>query len=365
MKIKTIGESRVIMSNPESRHNYFAWPTAARLQDGRIAVGASGFRVEHADPFGKGVIMFSDDEGETYTLPQIVIDTPLDDRDVGICPFDEKGLIVTSFNSSADAQRGYHAWRKGKGGIVEAEMNYFYSYLETIDKKTEEKYLGSTYKISNDLGKTFSETKISPVTSPHGPIQLKDGRILWIGAEFKDAGHKFADVVVYEIKKDGTMEYLSTVPGIVDNGKKLQSCEPYMFEADDGTLLAFIRVEPDVFTTFQFKSYDGGKTWCECEKLFPDKGGAPMHIMKHSSGALIGSYSYRVHPDESIKVMFSYDNGKTWDKDHVIATNGVMWDMGYPSTVELSDGSLLTVYYAHESEDTPAVIMQQKWSFEE
>ncbi len=366
MKITKIGENRVIMSNPESRHNYFAWPTVTKLQDGRILVGASGLRVEHADPFGKGVIIFSDDDGETYTLPQIAIDTPLDDRDVGLCPFGEKGLVITSFNNSIETQYGYHSWRKEKGSKEVDEMNYFYSYLKTLDKKEESKYIGATYKISNDMGKSFGETKISPITSPHGPIELRDGRIFWVGTAFKSPGYYDVEnaIMLYEIKKDGSMEYISTLPKIEEEGKDLFSCEPYLFEADDGVLLAYIRMEPDVFTTYQVKSYDKGKTWCEVEKLFPDNGGAPMHIMRHSSGVLIGSYSYRKHPDESIKVMFSYDNGKTWDKDNVIVTNGVMWDMGYPSTVELKDGSLLTVYYGHESEDTPAVIMQQKWNFE-
>jgi len=32
--------------------------------------------------------------------------------------------------------------------------------------------------------------------------------------------------------------------------------------------------------------------------------------------------------------------------------------------VELSDGSLLTVFYAHPAADQPAVIMQQKWRIE-
>ena len=45
MKIKLHGSPKVVMTNTESHHAYFAWPTIARLQNGKICVGASGYRV--------------------------------------------------------------------------------------------------------------------------------------------------------------------------------------------------------------------------------------------------------------------------------------------------------------------------------
>ena len=44
--------------------------------------------------------------------------------------------------------------------------------------------------------------------------------------------------------------------------------------------------------------------------------------------------------------------------------SGVHGDIGYPSTVELNDGSLLTVFYAHLDRTAPAEIFAQKWRFE-
>ena len=85
--------------------------------------------------------------------------------------------------------------------------------------------------------------------------------------------------------------------------------------------------------------------------------------MKHSSGMLICTYGYREKP-YGIKAMFSFDNGKTWDYGHDIYVNNFSDDLGYPSSVELDDGSILTVFYAHPGENEPAMIMQQKWSFE-
>ena len=59
MDIRLIGSQQIVMTNNESHHAYFAWPTIAKLQNGRICVGASGYRVEHICPFGKGVLAVS------------------------------------------------------------------------------------------------------------------------------------------------------------------------------------------------------------------------------------------------------------------------------------------------------------------
>ena len=91
--------------------------------------------------------------------------------------------------------------------------------------------------------------------------------------------------------------------------------------------------------------------------------GAPPHLLQHSSGALIAAYSYREEP-YGLRAMFSYDGGKTWDKDHIIYKNDASNDLGYPSMVELADGSLLTAFYARERVEEPSVIMQTVWAFE-
>jgi hypothetical protein len=104
MKVVRIGAPETVMSHSGSVYNYFGWPTAKRLQDGRIAVGASGFRKRHVCPYGKAVVSYSSDGGRSYTPPIPVIDTSLDDRDCGIATFGESGMIVTSFNNTVAFQ---------------------------------------------------------------------------------------------------------------------------------------------------------------------------------------------------------------------------------------------------------------------
>ena len=357
MKIELLGTPKIIMDNPMSRHNYFGWPTATRLKNGKIAVAASGFRLRHICPFGKAVMSFSEDDGETYTAPAAIIDTPLDDRDGGLTTFGESGLIIASFNNTRDFQRSQPQ-----------ATAYDKAYLDTVTDAQEEKYLGSTYRVSYDNGVTFGDLYKSPVTSPHGPVELSDGTILWVGRTFSSEDKQmYGDkILAYKMDLKGNMEYVGGIDN-VDLDFNPLSCEPHTVELPDGTLLTHIRVQKygdvNMFTVYQSTSADKGKTWTKPVQLLPMLGGSPPHILKHSSGALVCTYGYREAPF-GVKAMFSFDNGKTWDYGYDIYVNGVSGDLGYPSSVELSDGSIITIFYAHPEKGSPAVIMQQKWKFE-
>lgn len=349
MKIIPMGEPEIVMSNPESRHNYFGWPTVTRLQNGKIAVVASGFRLRHVCPFGKTVIAYSEDEGKTYTKPAPVIDTVLDDRDGGIVPFGKSGVIVTSFNNRVAFQRDC------------AKTAYDLEYLNLIAPEEESAALGSTFRISHDCGVTFGPIMKSPITSPHGPVVLPDGSLLWVGTTFNGVSNNNS-IKAYRIEMDGTMTYVGEIEDIKVGDENGLSCEPHAIVLDDGTILVHIRADR-TFTIYQSESKDGGKTWSKPKQLLPQYGGSPPHLFRHSSGMLICTYGYRQAPF-GVRAMFSADGGKTWDAEHDLYVNNVNGDLGYPSTIELADGSLLTVFYAHPSEEEPAVIMQQRWRFE-
>lgn len=41
--------------------------------------------------------------------------------------------------------------------------------------------------------------------------------------------------------------------------------------------------------------------------------------------------------------VFSY--GVSWSEDLVLSEDGFSWDIGYPSTAQLNDGTLVTLWY--------------------
>ena len=77
--------------------------------------------------------------------------------------------------------------------------------------------------------------------------------------------------------------------------------------------------------------------------------GFPSHLLKLADGRLLMSYSVRKEPF-GIRVRFSNDNGKTWENEIILTDDAPNWDVGYPSTAELPDGSLFTLWYENRDE---------------
>ena len=283
----------------------------------------------------------------------------MDDRDVGLCAFGESGLVLTSFTHSVSREFLRKVTEAGWEQCVKGpEKDYVFAYLDTITDEEEEKYLATEFKISNDCGITFSEIYNSPVTSPHGPIELKDGTILWVGENYKKKC-----IEAHKINVDGTMEKVGEIEQITENGESLGSCEPYAVQLKDETIICHIRTYKD-FSLFQSVSKDNGKTWTKPERILEPQGGAPSFMLEHSSGVLVAVYGYRENP-YGIRAMFSADGGATWDKDNAVIETPTSADIGYPSIIELDDKSILMVFYAKDEQTNQTVIMQNRWRFEE
>lgn len=356
MKIQ-LKERKIICENKHGTHGYFAWPTVGKLQDGRLAMVASGFRMGHLCPFGKGIICYSADEGKTWTLPAVLIDTPLDDRDCGICTFGENGVLITSFNHPISLQRGFD---KPSDPLKTKLFNAHFDWLETYPDA--EKIVGSTYVISNDKGKTFGEVKTFPVTNPHGPCCLQDGTMLYVGNEIgaKEPGKVLKS---YQIQPDGSYECIGSI--VADTGTSFW--EPHAIQLKSGKIIVHIRVHlNDNGTIFQTESYDGGRTFTKPHQLIGENGCAPTHLMQTKSGLLISTYTYRTLDEHcGIRLMFSKDEGQTWETEIILCEGFVNWDMGYAASVELENGDILTVFYGTDTTEKPNRISQAIWSYSE
>jgi Neuraminidase (sialidase) len=94
-------------------------------------------------------------------------------------------------------------------------------------------------------------------------------------------------------------------------------------------------------------SKDQGKTWSKPVKT--KLKGYPQHLLQLKDGRILATYGYRYQPF-GIRASISKDGGKTWDLDNeiVIRSGGINCDLGYPVSIEMEDGKILSVYYYND-----------------
>lgn len=352
----------IVMREPVGDYRYFGWPTVIRLDDGRLMVAASGPRAGHVCPFGKSAISYSTDHGVTWSDYRIVTDSPLDDRDTGLVNLGGGKIALTWFTNSVKFQREWAIERH------DTWRELALRYLDTVSKEGESRFLGSLIRYSNDNGETWGDEIKVPVSAPHGFRVLRDGTYFYLGKDFvatADGSHDESDrqVSAYASSDGVTWEYRGFVPR--PEGIHANNCyEPHVIEGQNGQLLGFIRVqnvEGHPFSIFRSVSEDGGKTWSVMQPTGLE--GAPPHLLRHSSGALLCSFAERRDGDSCQKVAVSFDDGEAWEQ-LVIDDRSETSDLGYPSTAECDDGTLVTVYYQRLDGDDKTSVLYTKWKLE-
>jgi len=73
------------------------------------------------------------------------------------------------------------------------------------------------------------------------------------------------------------------------------------------------------------------------------------------------SYGHR-RPPYGCQARLSDNHGQDWSEPIIVYGEGTGGDLGYPSTVQLDDGTLLTVWYEKMAGSPYAVLRQARWS---
>ena len=359
--VTRVDEIRVISKTP---HLYCGWPTLTRRASGQLLVVWSGGREQHVCPFGRVEMMRSDDDGQTWTWPRTLLDGAIDDRDAGVLETAKGSLLVTTFTSLA-----YQSYELDKalakkpgdpGAWPEEKLARWLSVHQRLSEPQRKAELGQWMIRSTDGGITWSERYRSIVNSPHGPIQLSDGRLLYAGVTLWDDKRK---VGVCDSDDDGkSWRWLAGIP--TRGGDDPENYhELHAVEAMDGRIVVHVRNHnpANKGETLQSESTDGGKSWTQPHSI--GVWGLPSFLLRLRDGRLLMSYGYRRQPFGN-QARVSEDQGATWSGPLTISDDGIGGDLGYPSTVELGDGTLLSVWYEKMKGSPHAVLRQARWSIE-
>lgn len=353
-------DTRVISPEPRS---YAGWPTVARRRNGELWLVWSGGREQHVCPFGQVLAMTSRDHGESWTWPRVLLDSALDDRDAGVLETGQGTLLVTTFTSTAYAPLLAAA---EKSGAWPAErLARWQAAHRRLPEEVRTRELGQWMIRSTDGGISWSARYPCEANSPHGPVQLRDGRLLHAGKELWTGAKRTG---FWESTDDGTSwRFLAALP-VRPGDSADEYHELHAVEAIDGRLVAHIRNENKTNhnETLQSESTDGGRTWSMPGRPRIADGtdgiwGLPSHLLRLRDGRLLMTYGHRRAPLGN-QARISTDQGRTWSEPLRISTDATSGDLGYPSTVELDDGTLLTVWYETMKSSPAAVLRQARWS---
>jgi hypothetical protein len=95
-----------------------------------------------------------------------------------------------------------------------------------------------------------------------------------------------------------------------------------------------------------FRSDDDGRTWTGPQRV-TNQDEVNGHLMRLNDGRLLLSYGVRVPGRQGVCARLSADLGRTWGPPLRLART-FDGDCGYPSSVQRSDGKIVTVYYGRK-----------------
>ena len=350
-----------------------SWPSVAKAADGSIVVVFSGDREAHICPWGKIQMVKSRDGGETWSAPKTIGKTKLDDRDTGIVALEDGRLFVTWFNSVAYRTYFDIDTEDCPPGCDKTKWREFDRSLSDAEKRAACGFYGIW---SADSGETWTAPeKLTTLRSqtPHGPILLKDGSLLQFGRRFDDYLKQMFTpkswehtTITVEKSCDGGKTWKTLCDSIPDSTgendrRKYWFHEPHAAELPNGEIYALIRADyaKDVMMR-QTRSLDGGTTW---EAITPTSiSGLPPHLLVLADGRLLAVYGRRTKDRGGFGeyASVSSDGGRTWDFE-VKLSGSCNNDLGYPASVEIEPGAVLTVYYQQPPEGGKPCIMATKW----
>jgi len=295
--------------------NVCAWPNLTVLGDGTIT--AVGFnRPSHGGVVGDIDCWASEDGGRTW---------------------EKRG--TPGPHDSPDSNRVNHAAGLGPGG----ELIVLCSGTTNVRPPRPFRFLQPWVSRSSDGGRTWSIDKsAAPEKTPDGQMWIPFGDILAGDdgalrvAVYTAAAHGPRNDRVFILRsRDGGKSWGEFVPLDPDNLRN----ETALLHLGGGKWLAAARTSG----LHLYESGDDAKTW-RYRGPVTKAAQHPGHLLRLRDGRILLSYGNRAGADKGVEVLFSDDKGATWKGP--LRVSDWRGDGGYPSSVQLPDGRVLTAYYA-------------------
>lgn len=292
-----------------------AWPNLTLLADGAIAAAIFN-QPAHGSLPGDVDCWVSEDEGRTW---------------------ERRGTAAARPEPESN-RMNVAAGLAGNGDLVIAASGY---RRIGEDAPWAERLLPAITVRSSDGGRTWADCRELP-TAPDGQHMIPFGDVV-AGADGRLRVTGYTAGAVWATYMLTSSDDGRTWADPVKMGEGINECAP--LHLGDRKWLAAIRTcSPSDLRLF--RSEDDGATWSDCGPV-TRASQHPAHLLRLADGRILLTYGNRIAGSTGVEAILSSDEGVTWGEAmQLVALPRV--DLGYPSSVQLPGGKVLTAYYAQK-----------------
>ncbi|MBP1990663.1 sialidase family protein [Paenibacillus eucommiae] len=294
----------------------------------------------HVGISGTLAVSNSNDGGKSWSDP------------VEVAPrYDDVRNPAYGVNNEGHLVLGY--WEAKQHIYEEDQEGHGLKYVPAAAEDERYKVAAMFTVVSKDGGKSWSEpvsytSKFLTLASPYGRIITSSDGTLYMSVygTLREPVEGIKNACILVRSTDGGVTWGDE--SLVAMGFNETS---YAF-LPDGTLFAAARNDQRYSYISTLFSKDNGRTWSEPVQITRDYE-HPADVTVLQSGKLLLTFGRRVRP-YGCGALLSEDGGQTWNRNEevLLAGDGAeSLDVGYPSTVQIEDGTIITaLYYASGSD---------------
>jgi hypothetical protein len=298
------------------------FPVAIPLKNGDVLAVIRG-GASHIGVKGRLDLVRSSDKGKTWSAPWTAVDEQYDDRNPAMGQLKDGTIVLAYAIASGYDESGERFASREKRVFDGVYLIFSKDNGKTWSKPVRDETI---HKFYADKG----------LVSPYGKIiQLPDGTALMaVYFEFFDERHNQS--YVFRSKDGGRTWGEPVLLGQHFN-------ETGIVRLRDGRVLAALRSEKGGHIEIT-ESTDQGRTWSKPVQITKDSE-HPGDLIQLRDGRVLLVFGERNAP-RGVHAMVSAD-GRAWDnsKPIVLADDAPVGDCGYPSSVEVGKGKVVTMYY--------------------
>jgi hypothetical protein len=311
-----------IKPSPEiAIYNVCAWPNLTELPNGTI-IATIFNKPSHGSMEGEVECWSSIDKGNSWKLMgSPVPHEPNTVRMNHAAGINKDGNLVVIISGWSDT-------------VLTDQPKYNDSYLR-------KGILPAYVAHSSNEGKDWTVYEDAfPYKSPDDGVLIPFGDII-IGP----SGHLYAAAYSAKPNRDWRLYVLKSS----DDGKSWKDPIPIDSENPRNETAIFHLGEGNWFAVarqnglYLYESRNNARSWDIVNKITAEQQ-HPGHLIRLADGKLLLTYGNRTNGKKGIDVLYSEDEGQNWGGPFRIAD--FEGDGGYPASLQLKDGNVLTVFYS-------------------